>query len=853
MKNTPFHDYVKAGKLLSYKTLTDFTPIFAATNMKIFPYQIAAAQFVLHSKNSKGALLCDEGSLGKTYEALLVAAQKFYHGYGRQMLILPVNLLFQWQEILEHVMPFPYYIWDGRRALSEEDGLIVTTYQHALKNHKKISQIMWDFVIFEEANILSKPKNKITNILKAAFQDAFKLLLTPTPITMSIMDIYGLIYFIDDSVLPDANYFYKRYFRKPENYHELSRWVSQFAFRTLKKQVTNYVNFPQRFAFTLVYSLSAKEKEIYDKLATYLALPYKQAYPKMDLYDLTLLLYHILASSSKALNQTIFKALMRIENFLEKTYLLELQNLIENCQDNNKLRDLRLLLQQQFAKTEKLKYAKKALIFVNNKITMNLLAKSLRDDGYFTITSRENDYARKFRTVKNGILIANGDAAKGLNLQFCALVINYDLLYNAIDLEQRINRCHRQGQTHDVTVVNFVCKENIADVRALELINKRTWQFDRIFGRSDNILGDFVNHVEEINPPLRACQKIEKDYDVNLILHQKENEEIISEAQEQLFTSFTKKVADNITITPQYTKEKTDEINNLIWDVVTSWFRKEPDYRIDEKTKTIQRQGNKARKLFYYDSGGRYKPYIGKPLYGIAKDFKPISGRLSLLSPVVKGILSNIKCSSKGILEVDKKIQSCEIGFYYIDALNESVYRLVGQDDKRKLLSHKECEDILSMQSKIWHQEGNISALFVRNITYPVENHILDELIKEDFFNNKDNQINKKLKEKIENICSEYAKKRVNLEREIALILRQMKECETAREENFKDNLLSLRRQKDKAQIKINLKNKKAIIYNKLNFNRISQERDIKKLKETYDKKTSFHRHFILKVKGKNE
>lgn len=70
MQITPFHDYIRACKLLSYGIKNDFAPIFAAANMEIFPYQIGAAQFALQAPHRKGALLCDEGSLGKTYEAL---------------------------------------------------------------------------------------------------------------------------------------------------------------------------------------------------------------------------------------------------------------------------------------------------------------------------------------------------------------------------------------------------------------------------------------------------------------------------------------------------------------------------------------------------------------------------------------------------------------------------------------------------------------------------------------------------------------------------------------------------------------------------------------------------------------
>ena len=122
--------------------------------------------------------------------------------------------------------------------------------------------------VFDEADFLFKPENKAVKALKNMVGNAFKVLLTPTPITLSIMDIYGLIHFIDESVLPDADDFYKRYFRKPENYPELSSWVSKFAFRTLKSQASQYVNFTNRLPVVINYTPQNEEKKLYE-LNTY--------------------------------------------------------------------------------------------------------------------------------------------------------------------------------------------------------------------------------------------------------------------------------------------------------------------------------------------------------------------------------------------------------------------------------------------------------------------------------------------------------------------------------------------------------------------------------------------------------
>jgi len=86
---TPFHAYYKARKLENYAGVNALVPAFASANIEIYPYQIAAAEFALRSPYLKGCLLADECSLGKTYEALLVATQKWYMGQSRLMLVLP--------------------------------------------------------------------------------------------------------------------------------------------------------------------------------------------------------------------------------------------------------------------------------------------------------------------------------------------------------------------------------------------------------------------------------------------------------------------------------------------------------------------------------------------------------------------------------------------------------------------------------------------------------------------------------------------------------------------------------------------------------------------------------------------
>lgn len=409
MNQSPFHIYAKARELAGYVDGDNkLVPAFASSEIKIFPYQIAAALFAPRSPYLMGVILADEGSSGKTYEALLIATQRWYEG-----------------------------------------------------------------------------KNM-----------------------------------------------------RPENYGELTDWVSQYCFRTLKNQVTDYVDFPNRIPYTIGYELTAPEKLLYAKLEEYLALPKLAAYPKMDRYDLNLMHYHIVSSSPQALCRTLdgvdkrmFDKMILYEKGAEEL-LDELQELAAHIEISGKMKTLLSVLKKCFARLG-LKAEKKAIIFTDNRVTQQTLSDLLETQGYKGVqtysgkNSREYSIMERFWSDKNAqILIATDEVAKGLDIEFCPTVINFDLLYNAVELDRRITRCHRQGQQSDVLVVNLLGKDNFSDVRIMELINKCVLQFDGIFGLADNILGNFDADIDEVFEKLRHRDTIKGNFNENLSAHKSENRRI---------------------------------------------------------------------------------------------------------------------------------------------------------------------------------------------------------------------------------------------------------------------------------------------------------------------------------------
>jgi ERCC4-related helicase len=102
-------------------------------------------------------------------------------------------------------------------------------------------------------------------------------------------------------------------------------------------------------------------------------------------------------------------------------------------------------------------------VFKNNLTTLGILAELLKRKEYPAITGTASDYIERFKNENSAVLIATDTAAKGLDMEFYPVIVNYDLLYNAVEMEQRISRCHKQEQATDVVVVNVLSKENMSD------------------------------------------------------------------------------------------------------------------------------------------------------------------------------------------------------------------------------------------------------------------------------------------------------------------------------------------------------------------------------------------------------
>ena len=265
--------------------------------------------------------------------------------------------------------------------------------------------------------------------------------------------------------------------------------------------------------------------------------------------------------------------------------LLELRRysaLAEGIVSNAKGAALLQVLGTAFAQAAALGAARKAVIFTESRRTQQYLLDLLSANGYGgeLVLMNGTNTDRASRTIydqwlerhsgtglasgsrsadtkaaiveefrdRATILIATESAAEGVNLQFCSLVVNYDLPWNPQRIEQRIGRCHRYGQRHDVVVVNFLNKRNAADQRVYQLLAQKFRLFDGVFGASDEVLGalesgvDIERRIAQLYQKCRTAEDIQSAFDA---LQREVDEKIaarMAETRQALLDNFDEEV-----------------------------------------------------------------------------------------------------------------------------------------------------------------------------------------------------------------------------------------------------------------------------------------------------------------------
>ena len=732
-KLTRYQEWYYAWDLNHRKSISDdskFTGVLSEARVDLNPHQVEAALFAFNSPFSKGAILADETGLGKTIEAGIILSQMWASNKRRIIIVVPASLRLQWSIELYEKFFLPTIIMDSKlyqtyKAKDEnplnQKSIIICSYNFCAQYASEMRKEMWDLVVFDEAHKLRnvyKPDRKQLNAVAKAFQKDKKILLTATPLQNNLQELYGLISVIDNHFFSSQATFSDQYnaisTKDTSNYGELKARVQRIAHRTLRNQVTEYVNYTKRIPIVQDFTLTAREIELYKLVSDYLDT-FEYGFNPIAYHLLAVTIRKILASSARAISYTMKGVLARLydlkdnksntlpvfngnyevfndeEDDLDSLSLVQCSGavnpkilnreieLVENIlkvaysiDEETKAVGLVQALAKGFEKIKELGANRKALIFTESVRTQEYLLEYLESHGYknqVICFNGSNDspnalsiYQKWLEDNKGSnrisgnsmidkkqalvdhfkenaqIMIATEAGAEGINLQFCSMILNYDMPWNPQRIEQRIGRCHRYGQKFDVVVINFVNKSNYADQRVYELLTSKFQLFDSVFGCSDEVLGALESGIDierRVGQILRECRtdlEIKEGFD----RLQEELEEVIAARVKQtkvsLLENFDEEVIEKLKFRHSADSQRVDRYNRHLWKLALSV--------LDDKVKEVDYEQHTFQIPYSFD-------VVESGTYSLSKDVQGTT-QLRVAHPLGQYI------TDKGLEEPDR-------------------------------------------------------------------------------------------------------------------------------------------------------------------------------------------------------
>lgn len=749
---TPLHQLLYAHELTLKRASGDMRKMDAplsSAKVDLNPHQIDAALFAFKCPMSKGAILCDEVGLGKTIEAGLIICQLWSEGKRKIIVVVPASLRKQWQNELIEKFGIPCVIVDGAECKKIKKGkktnpfgrdkVVIVSIPFAAKNSGQILAVgKWDLAVIDEAhrlrNVYKREGSKQAKTLKELFSQVPKILLTATPLQNSLLELYGLVSFIDSRLFGSEYAFRTKFMADNEgieaiNLETLKERLSSVAVRSIRRQVQEYIPYTNRISFVEDFTPTDEEVRLYDLVSKYLQRPRLAAIRTSQRHLMILIYRKILASSSFAISKTLqclvdhvgkklkgqepqsLEELVgdvdgyeeekeEIEKEEEDTLegddvgakkevpftkkelrtelsdLLSMKSLAESIHKNAKGDALLVAIEKAFSHARKLGWSEKTVIFTESRRTQEYLLKLLSLNGYkdqITVFNGTNNgpiakraFAlwQKERTRYEGeglpskdavirealihefknhtkIFISTEAGAEGINLQFCNIVINYDLPWNPQRVEQRIGRCHRYGQKNDVVVLNFINRKNAADQRVFELLDSKFKLFNGVFGASDEILGaigsgvDFERRILDIYQSCRSEAEITEAFnELQEELAEKINQRML-ESRAKLIEHFDDEVRVRFKVIDEKIRVGLSAMDLMLSNLVVSALD------INEFKMTdgccffeIKKDNGKQNKII---EPGSY--YIGR------FDEQTIGIRLHIAHPIVRQLIADIKNS----------------------------------------------------------------------------------------------------------------------------------------------------------------------------------------------------------------
>ncbi|MBO8163172.1 MAG: DEAD/DEAH box helicase [Brevibacillus sp.] len=476
---------LEAEEALAVKNFDQLQALKFLPSLKPYPHQLATAEKVLNEMRGR-AILADEVGLGKTIEAGLILKEYMVRGLAKKVLILvPASLVIQWTKELNQKFGIPA-VAQKKEYMWRQYDVVVASIDTAKRDpHRRhVLSIDYDMLVIDEAHKLKNKRTRNYQFVRE-IKKKYCLLLTATPIQNEMEELYNLINLLRPGHLGHTEAFASTYVegkRQAKNNDQLRQEISKVMIRNRRSD--GGIRFTQRRVQSVPVELSPEEWALYDGVTRFVREHYRSQAGGFNALALITLQREV-CSSREAAFMTLYNMHQRApEGSPTQQAIQELVDLIKRIETHSKA-----------AKTAELikRINDKVIIFTEYRATQNYLQKYLSEHGITSVPFRggfkrsKKDWMTDLFQNRAQVLIATEAGGEGINLQFCNQVINYDMPWNPMRVEQRIGRVHRLGQERDVHIYNLSTKGTIEE-HILHLLYEKIDLFEMVIGELDEIV-----------------------------------------------------------------------------------------------------------------------------------------------------------------------------------------------------------------------------------------------------------------------------------------------------------------------------------------------------------------------------
>ncbi len=526
---------------------------------QILAHQVDSTHRIINAVNHRFMIADEVGLGKTIEAGLVIKELIIRKGYSRVLVVSPASLLKQWQNEMRIKFNEDFTIMDRgaftkisrknrgghHNPWSEHDKIVCSIdFIKSKSQFEYVRKTEWDIIIFDEAHRLRRDSVKTTlsyNLARTLSDRTGALLfLTATPFRGKLEELYFLVSLLDKNLLGPFQTFYNSYCLTDSNLQPLKNKLSKIIIRRTKKEVGGYT---KRVARTIKFELFPEERELYDATTAYVMEEFNRALEKENRATgfVMTVFQKLLDSSCAALTSALKRRKLRLERSLGTVIEKDLNGLsitgsrmmkngcdllqsetpeLAEDQPGKDPRETRMEIEtlerlvrlgekvdrtrkgeELLALVKKICISKKTkiLIFTEFRTTQDYLRELLSEfsveifNGSMDRDQKE-DAIDRFKNSSQ-VLISTEAGGEGRNLQFCNILINYDLPWSPLKIEQRVGRLHRFGQEKDVFIYNFSTRDTVAE-KVLTILTKKLKLFEESIGTPDILLGQIE---EELN------------------------------------------------------------------------------------------------------------------------------------------------------------------------------------------------------------------------------------------------------------------------------------------------------------------------------------------------------------------